>query len=91
MARYKKAKAQELPEIAPDQMKVQDDEGNVLVIAIAGFPDHARLGWVAVPGPAPEVALEPDPVDFAEAGEVIAPGETALDLEDSPVIAPVTE
>lgn len=62
MARYKKAKTMEIPEIAPDQMEVQDDEGNILVIAIANFPDHQRLGFIAVPGTAPLGIPEPDPV-----------------------------
>lgn len=65
MARYKKAKADPTPEVAPDQMKVQNDEGDVIVIACANYLDHERLGWIAVPGTAPEPAMEPDPVDFA--------------------------
>jgi len=65
MARYKKAKPEALPEIAPDQMQVQNDEGEVIVIAIANFQDHERMGWIAVPGTAPAPAMEPDPVDFA--------------------------
>lgn len=64
MGRYKKAKIEEIKgvEIAPDQMQVQNDEGDVIVIAASNFPDHERLGWIAVPVPEPEAVHEPEAV-----------------------------
>ena len=58
MDRYKKAKTEELAgvAIAPDQMEVQNDEGEVIVIATANFLDHERLGWIAVTADAPVTA-----------------------------------
>jgi len=51
MARpYKKAKVEEIEavEIAPDQLAVQNDEGEVIVIAQGSLEDHISLGWIPV-------------------------------------------
>jgi len=66
---YKKAKVEEVSEvvIAPDQLAVQNDEGEVIVIAQGSLADHISLGWIPV--------VAQPPVEVAPVSEELPPVE----------------